>query len=133
MLCGQRWKGKPAAEVVHPVHTHPADFEKDYSAEVLDLMGSMLGFTPDDRAKIAESRRRQGWRDISLASDATLAHGGGGGAAAKASLADSWVDFLEHQMQADAADAAGGGGGSAGGGGGTPTHPQAQGLAPVAL
>jgi hypothetical protein len=70
---------------------------------VLDLMCSMLGFSPADRQKIAESRRRQGWRDISLASDAQLPHGSG--AAAKQSLADSWVDFLQRQIEADAAAA----------------------------
>lgn len=69
-------------------------------------MQSMLGFSPDDRAKIAESRRRQGWREISLASD--VAPPGGGQAGGKASLADSWVDFLQQQIEADAAAAGGG-------------------------
>lgn len=72
------------------------------AAEVLDLMGSMLGFTPEDRAKIAESRRRQGWRDISLASDVALS-GGSAAAGGKQSLTDSWVDFLQQQIEADAA------------------------------
>lgn len=75
-------------------------------------MCSMLGFTPEERAKIGESRRRQGWRDISLASDATLPPGQ---AAAKQSLADSWVDFLQRQIEAEAAGAADGGGGVASG------------------
>lgn len=76
------------------------------AAEVLDLMQSMLGFTAEDRAKIAESRRRQGWREISLASD--VAAPGGGPPGGKASLADSWVDFLQQQIEADAAAAGGG-------------------------
>ena len=67
-------------------------------------MGSMLGFSEEDRAKISASRQRQGWRDISLASDATLqGGGGGGGAGVKQSLTDSWVDFLQQQIEADAA------------------------------
>ena len=94
------------------------------AAEVLDLMCSMLNFTPQDRAKIAESRRRQGWRDISLASDATLQGGSGGGAGGKQSLADSWVDFLQQQMEADAAAHGKGGSSSAAG---TPRPP----LSPV--
>lgn len=65
----------------------------------------MLGFSPEDRAKIGEARRRQGWRDISLASDVQLP-AGAGGAAAKQSLADSWVDFLQQQIEADSAAAA---------------------------
>lgn len=80
-------------------------------------MGSMLGFTAEDRAKIGESRRRQGWRDISLASDVSLAGGGGGGGGGqKGSLTDQWVDFLQAQIEADAA---------AGGGGGLPLAPAA--------
>lgn len=74
-------------------------------------MQSMLGFTPDDRAKIAESRKRQGWREISLASDVQAP--GGGQAGTKASLADSWVDFLQQQLEADAAAGAGGAAGAA--------------------
>lgn len=89
----------------HPVPLPPA------AAEVLDLMQSMLGFTPEDRAKIAESRKRQGWREISLASDVQAP--GGGQAGTKASLADSWVDFLQQQLEADAAAGAGGAAGAA--------------------
>ncbi len=74
-------------------------------------MQSMLGFTPEDRAKIAESRRRQGWREISLASDVQPPAGGQAGG--KGSLADSWIDFLQQQLDADAA-AAGGAAASAG-------------------
>jgi hypothetical protein len=66
-------------------------------------MGSMLGFTEEDRAKISASRQRQGWRDISLASDVTLQGGGGAGGGGKQSLTDSWVDFLQQQIEADAA------------------------------
>lgn len=76
-------------------------------------MQSMLGFTPEDRAKIAESRRRQGWREISLASDVRPPAGGQAGA--KASLADSWVDFLQQQLDADAAVAGGAAAGAAAG------------------
>lgn len=88
-----RWPCQAAVPAALP---RPAD-------EVLDLMCSMLGFSPTDRQKIAESRRRQGWRDISLASDAQLPPGSA--AAAKQSLADSWVDFLQQQIEADAAAA----------------------------
>lgn len=86
-------------------------------------MGSMLGFSAEDRAKIGEARRRQGWRDISLASDVQLP-AGAGGAGGKQSLADSWVDFLEQQMAADSAAAAA----SAGGGGSGAAAPLAPAL-----
>jgi hypothetical protein len=83
---------------------------------VLELMCSMLGFTDDDRAKLSASRKQQGWREISLASDATLAPGSAA-SAAKQSLTDSWVHFLQQQIEAEAA---GGGGGSGSGAGGAP-------------
>lgn len=109
-----------------PVPPHPPP----PAAEVLDLMGSMLGFSPEDRAKIVESRRQQGWRDISLSSDVQLA-GGAARPAGKQSLADSWIDFLETQLQAEADAAAQRSGGGAAfplaaGGAGTPTASAAQ-------
>ena len=91
-------------------------------------MQSMLGFSTEDRAKIAESRRRQGWREISLASDVTPPAGGQPGG--KASLADSWVDFLQRQIEADAAAA--GGGAAAGAGAGAAAVAAAAGAAPDA-
>ncbi len=142
---------KPFTPPVHHAHshhlsTHPTNHHQPHplrtpaatpgaAAEVLDLMGSMLGFTPEDKAKIAESRRRQGWRDISLASDVTL-QGGAPLAGGKQSLTDSWIDFLQKQIEADAAaDAAAGkaGGGAGSGGSNAPAAPAAGGMQPVAL
>ena len=99
-------------------------------------MGSMLGFTPEDKAKIAESRRRQGWRDISLASDVTLQGGGGAAAGGKQSLTDSWVDFLQQQIEADAAAGAAAGkdgGGTAVSSSEAPAPPAAGAMQPVAI
>lgn len=68
---------------------------------MLDLMCSMLGFGEEDKAKISESRRRQGWRDISLASDVQLPPGAAG-AKGGPSLSDAWQAFLEEQVNAEA-------------------------------
>jgi hypothetical protein len=57
----------------------------------------MLGFSSEERDKIAASQRRggRGGRPTSLASDVTV------GAAASATLAASWVDFLVEQAEAE--------------------------------
>ena len=88
-------------------------------------MGSMLGFTEEDRAKIIASRQRQGWRDISLASDVTLQGGAGGVGSTKQSRTDSWGDFLQQQIEADAAGRGADSGGAGGGAGNSNFSPGA--------
>eukprot|EP00873_Tetraselmis_striata_P013970 jgi/Tetstr1/434234/TSEL_023345.t1 len=100
-------------------------FERNYADEVLSVMVRMLGFTEEERSRIAASRRggvlsRVAKVPFSVLSALAPGGGGGGGdgapaaAANQGDLAEAWVEFLIKQAEGMAAeDARSGGNGAA--------------------